>query len=1155
MTRARAAAKATEPAVRNTKIVTAAAKAKSTAPTTTKNTAGKRKTRSDDNEEDLEPQDKPSPPKRATRGRPRKAVQEEEPAAIKTTRGARVTKTLTAQPSTTEEAPAPAKATRGRPRKTVHTTTTEAATQSKTSRTRANVATKADQPAASQRTTKKVVKFEEPGKENVEPVSKKEPAPSGLRGRPAKKGVTAAAKTSSNKSAPGDKKPLSPKKVTQVSVSRDYESEDELAADGCQPTIRALQRSPVKPPSKAVPTMKSDDPLDDGIDPDSTMQVNDAILNALDLGTTSLASPARRPASSPFKDTMKSPARKIGAVSFGGSVLNSTQKPSDSQMQSPFKSSLLQSAAKRPPSPIKSLQMGAAHKPEQQLSAFKSSLLQSPAKRAVPGMKLFVESCSKGTAEGISMSSVVKSTAQALQPNERRRPSEKLLLDEDLAGDLNDDDDDEVFKKPMTNIQFPGRLSAVLPREVDPDDDSSVFDEQSEAGDTAVVTGEEEEMNAAHEHVDTPSLRADNGEHIEQQLIQNCSPTHAKASVDPNTEKSIVVDEIVVQTAGSKDEEEIKEASPYQVPVQSDNPLFQLREKDLDPCQGIDSDDEDDATLHSRGTPTLSSLAIQQNSRRSTLGFTTLADQFGAWPAASPMKTPGISMTETADLPKESSGLPSGTPPPNVNFFEDEMHVHHDGGEQSKAEDTVSQAHSAKVVEDPIFDDVMVVDEDIALAQEAEDMSLLGPKQDLSQEDSLSDASQEYGDENQMPVDPALDLENTAPVTPVRPARHNFNTTTKVPLKPADESTPSPLKKRSFSASRVAPRRPTVALSRNATVISHSPTKDSRRTTRRSSSSSTPATPRPADTTRADIWSTMGTPARTPRKDLDPALLRGAVVHVDVHTTEGADASGIFVELLNQMGARCVKTWHWNPNGATNDEPTSNKIGITHVVYKDGGKRTLEKVRQSNGVVHCVGVSWVLDCERENEWMDEAPYYIDTSLVPRGGARRRKSMEPKALANMNGTLVNNAGKGDNSNNMTRGDGQSMPNTPMNRRESAMWMRTPSDQGENEDDDDIEWSKFILTPVPKTPAPEAVSRYAAELIETPIGSNGYCDESPTKQTHITQTCPPKATSRRFMGDGVLQADKDEQVLMRLMAARRKSLQFAPKIASPLSKTWN
>lgn len=86
---------------------------------------------------------------------------------------------------------------------------------------------------------------------------------------------------------------------------------------------------------------------------------------------------------------------------------------------------------------------------------------------------------------------------------------------------------------------------------------------------------------------------------------------------------------------------------------------------------------------------------------------------------------------------------------------------------------------------------------------------------------------------------------------------------------------------------------------------------------------------------------------------------------MDVHTTEGEDASGIFVELLSQMGARCVKNWAWNPRASLcpqdEQEPKDGRVGITHVVYKDGGVRTLEKVRQAGGVVKCVGVGWVLE--------------------------------------------------------------------------------------------------------------------------------------------------------------------------------------------------
>ena len=101
------------------------------------------------------------------------------------------------------------------------------------------------------------------------------------------------------------------------------------------------------------------------------------------------------------------------------------------------------------------------------------------------------------------------------------------------------------------------------------------------------------------------------------------------------------------------------------------------------------------------------------------------------------------------------------------------------------------------------------------------------------------------------------------------------------------------------------------------------------------------------------------------------ATLQGAVVYVDVHTTEGADASSIFTDLLTHLGAKCVKTWSWNPragmkatgaqHGNLMDGDGVSKVGITHVVYKDGGVRTLEKVRDTDGLVKCVGVGWILE--------------------------------------------------------------------------------------------------------------------------------------------------------------------------------------------------
>ena len=151
-------------------------------------------------------------------------------------------------------------------------------------------------------------------------------------------------------------------------------------------------------------------------------------------------------------------------------------------------------------------------------------------------------------------------------------------------------------------------------------------------------------------------------------------------------------------------------------------------------------------------------------------------------------------------------------------------------------------------------------------------------------------------------------------------------------------------------------------------------------------------------------------------------------------------------------------------------------------------------------------------------------------------------MEPKILANMNGTLVDSGSSK-----------QSTPKTPVNRRQSTVWMHTPSDNGDEDEDDDCEWSKFLmLTPVPKTPAPEAVAQYAAEIPSTPF--TGDYDSSPAQQEMLMRTCPPKSSTFQDLGVGILGRDKDEHVRMRLMAARRKSLQFAPKVGSPLARAW-
>lgn len=178
-------------------------------------------------------------------------------------------------------------------------------------------------------------------------------------------------------------------------------------------------------------------------------------------------------------------------------------------------------------------------------------------------------------------------------------------------------------------------------------------------------------------------------------------------------------------------------------------------------------------------------------------------------------------------------------------------------------------------------------------------------------------------------------------------------------------------------------------------------------------------------------------------------------------------------------------------------------------------------------------------------------------------------MEPKALANLNGTLFtpikNNTGPPR--------EPQTVPSNHVNRRDSTVWEHSPTDRGDSNDvamgGYDWDGEESMLTPVPKTPAPESIAQFAMSIgPETPAPATGKMDygeaESPfdedededdSRNRLLMRTCPPKQTRYADLGQGLLRQEKDQNVLMRLMAARRKSLQFAPKIASPLSKAWN
>lgn len=80
--------------------------------------------------------------------------------------------------------------------------------------------------------------------------------------------------------------------------------------------------------------------------------------------------------------------------------------------------------------------------------------------------------------------------------------------------------------------------------------------------------------------------------------------------------------------------------------------------------------------------------------------------------------------------------------------------------------------------------------------------------------------------------------------------------------------------------------------------------------------------------------------------------LQGVVAYVDVRTADGDDAGAPFADALRTLGAKVVRHWTWNGEEA-------ERMALTHVIFKEGGPRTLSKVKMAKGAVKCVGLGWI----------------------------------------------------------------------------------------------------------------------------------------------------------------------------------------------------
>lgn len=946
MTRARA--KAVEEKQQTQVITTAGAKAASAAAS---NTTAKRKTRSDDepNKDVLEKTQPAKPqPKRTTRGKA-KVQASEEPAE--------------------EERPIPEPKTRSRGRPTTARNETTAST-ARTTNTASKRTTRGNtnsqqpaRPATHTATTRKKVTFQdeqEADKEN-NIVETKQPikvergivAEKGTATTAqARKGEAAPTRRGPNRTKPGLRttnaprgEPLSPKKATQVAKATQKEDDIVVSTPGPSSPVKLLGQSPQKIPTpfSTSTQAKQDSGTTSEEHPDSPVDELQlpSVCSPVKQSVRPLAgSPPKRLPQSPFKDALKESPKKLNL----GTPATKTLMVGEPQLQA--SSSLAQSPARKPPSPIKLFRDGPSNPGKQTpATVAKTSLLQTPARRPPSSVKPlhFPVTAPKPVTSGLE----ARSTPSALRQSPQKfklpfttTPS-KVVAEtlsstsphklEDVPSEKGEKImREELFKAPSLFTLKPSpTCEDQAATQVQPatEDDAHFLGCESEKPSaegasktiTEPIEGENERFPplAEDEEFSSPCI-------LEQQETLSIADTPPK-SLQMRSSK------MQWSPAGESEDELMSEDPKY---LASPSKRSEDQSQGPIPC--------------STATP-----ASKISDQSTDVSMTGLAERFGAWTGATPdtrvlqqRKNDGFVFSPSKQQPKatkmeNSDALPS----PELaevqpNSFMEAMEIHEDPDEPSEDE--------------------------------------LNATEDIFRRSLASEASQEHADENDIPIDPAL-LRPTPQVsltcTPQRVEGKEpqvLHTVSKVPLKAAADIEVTPKTK----ANATKRRSVTTALTPRADVelealrqvyppLKQPTTIPSARepftTSEMDNDDGSKAKRTPSE--KSTVWSVVATPARTPRPDLNKRLLNGAIVFVDVHTSEGADASGLFIDLLQQMGASVRGSWNWNPEKSEENENDENdsRPGITHVVFKDGGKRTMEKFRATRGIVMCVGVGWVLE--------------------------------------------------------------------------------------------------------------------------------------------------------------------------------------------------
>jgi hypothetical protein len=153
-------------------------------------------------------------------------------------------------------------------------------------------------------------------------------------------------------------------------------------------------------------------------------------------------------------------------------------------------------------------------------------------------------------------------------------------------------------------------------------------------------------------------------------------------------------------------------------------------------------------------------------------------------------------------------------------------------------------------------------------------------------------------------------------------------------------------------------------------------------------------------------------------------------------------------------------------------------------------------------------------------------------------------MEPRALANVNGTLIKNTVPSTSSSNRRQSEAARnvvRSTTPASRNNDRPAPSTPQTTIRKREPD----YKFWQTP--KTPSAASLG-YNMDSIGMSPATPFYLSQH---SKLVQQTCPPKQTQQGlFSKSGPADEESSHRLKAKLEAARRKSLAFKPAVGSPL-----